>query len=100
MKTLTTVAAVAAALGLAACSGPAETDAAADDMAMVEETPADTAMDTGTIVELAQSNPDLSTLVAAVQAADLGGTLSGAGPFTVFAPAKRGVRGRPQSGTR
>jgi len=39
-----------------------------------------------TIVEAAVATPDLSTLVAAVKAADLVDTLSGAGPFTVFAP--------------
>jgi len=38
------------------------------------------------IVQLAQSNPDLSTLVAALAAGRLTGTLSGTGPFTVFAP--------------
>ena len=38
------------------------------------------------IVELAAGNDDLSTLVAAVQAAGLIGVLSGDGPFTVFAP--------------
>lgn len=38
------------------------------------------------IVELAVATPELSTLVTAVQAADLAGTLSGPGPFTVFAP--------------
>jgi uncharacterized surface protein with fasciclin (FAS1) repeats len=38
------------------------------------------------IVELAQATPDLSILVEAVVAADLATTLSGAGPFTVFAP--------------
>jgi uncharacterized surface protein with fasciclin (FAS1) repeats len=40
----------------------------------------------GTIVEVAQSNPDFSTLVSAVSAAGLAETLSGDGPFTVFAP--------------
>jgi uncharacterized surface protein with fasciclin (FAS1) repeats len=40
----------------------------------------------GTIVEVAASNPDFSTLVAAVKAAGLAETLSGAGPYTVFAP--------------
>ena len=39
-----------------------------------------------TIVELAQGNPHLSALVTAVTAAGLGETLSGTGPFTVFAP--------------
>ncbi len=41
---------------------------------------------TPNIVEIAASDPNFSTLVAAVTAADLAGTLSGPGPFTVFAP--------------
>merc|ERR1712222_17861 len=44
------------------------------------------AQPTQNIVELAQSVPDLSTLVAAVVAGDLVDTLTSAGPFTVFAP--------------
>ncbi len=40
----------------------------------------------GTIVESAVGTQDLSTLVAAVKAAGLVETLSGTGPFTVFAP--------------
>jgi uncharacterized surface protein with fasciclin (FAS1) repeats len=39
-----------------------------------------------TVVQMAQSNPTFSILVEAVVAANLAGTLSGAGPFTVFAP--------------
>lgn len=42
--------------------------------------------ETRDIVELAAATDDLSTLVAAVTAADLGATLGGEGPFTVFAP--------------
>lgn len=38
------------------------------------------------IVGVAAGAPDFSTLVAAVTAADLAGTLQGEGPFTVFAP--------------
>lgn len=38
------------------------------------------------VVQLAQSIPSLSILVEAVVAADLAATLSGPGPFTVFAP--------------
>jgi uncharacterized surface protein with fasciclin (FAS1) repeats len=38
------------------------------------------------IVETAVSNGSFKTLVAAVTAADLVATLSGPGPFTVFAP--------------
>merc|ERR1712128_371458 len=41
---------------------------------------------TKTIAELAIATPALSTLLAAVKAADLVETLSGDGPFTVFAP--------------
>lgn len=39
-----------------------------------------------TIVDVAASDPQFSTLVAAVKAAGLAETLSGKGPFTVFAP--------------
>ncbi len=38
------------------------------------------------IVENAAGSADHTTLVTAVKAADLAGTLSGTGPFTVFAP--------------
>jgi uncharacterized surface protein with fasciclin (FAS1) repeats len=38
------------------------------------------------VVQMAQLNPTFSVLVEAVVAANLAGTLSGAGPFTVFAP--------------
>lgn len=38
------------------------------------------------IVQYAARSKSLTTLVAAVKAADLAGTLSGKGPFTVFAP--------------
>jgi hypothetical protein len=41
---------------------------------------------TKNIVQLAQSVPDLSILVELVVAGGLVDTLSGAGPFTVFAP--------------
>lgn len=45
------------------------------------------AMDDGDdIVDIAASNPDFSTLVAAVRAAGLVETLKSDGPFTVFAP--------------
>merc|ERR1712048_149781 len=46
----------------------------------------DTVLMPPNIVELAQSVDSLSTLVQAVTAGDLAGDLSGAGPFTVFAP--------------
>ena len=86
MKKLTLVLASAASLALVACGTPAEeTDTAADETAMADETMTD-APATGTIVDVASGNEDFSTLVAAVTAAGLGETLSGEGPFTVFAP--------------
>jgi len=39
-----------------------------------------------TVVEIAIGSPDHTTLVAAVKAAGLVETLSGPGPFTIFAP--------------
>jgi uncharacterized surface protein with fasciclin (FAS1) repeats len=78
------------ALALSACSGsepaPTETEVVQDD-AMASDTivATETAGDK-TIVALAQGNPQVSTLVTAITAAGLGETLSGTGPFTVFAP--------------
>ena len=51
----------------------------------VEET-APEVVETPNIVGVASGNADFSTLVAAVGAAELVETLSGEGPFTVFAP--------------
>ena len=44
----------------------------------------------------ASNNPALSTLVAAVTAADLGDTLNGPGPFTIFAPSNDAFAAIPQ----
>jgi len=49
----------------------------------------------GTIVDVASGNDDFSTLVAAVTAADLGETLSGEGPYTVFAPTNEAFAALP-----
>jgi len=68
--------AVAMALTLSACGSDSETASET----MTEQTSA------GTIVDVASADASFSTLVAAVTAADLAGTLSGTGPFTVFAP--------------
>ena len=70
--------AVAGALALALCSAPGH---AASPVVANAEAKAST-----DIVAAAVATPSLSTLVAAVKAADLVGTLQGAGPFTVFAP--------------
>jgi uncharacterized surface protein with fasciclin (FAS1) repeats len=76
------------ALALAACSSEAPTETATEDTTVVadEAMAPEGAMAEQNIVALAQGNADLSTLVSAVTAAGLGETLSGAGPFTVFAP--------------
>ncbi len=86
MKIIHFTLASVAALALVACASetPAD-DTAADTTAVAADADADAAA-TGNIVEVAQGNDDFSTLVTAVTAAELGETLSGAGPFTVFAP--------------
>ena len=50
----------------------------------------------GTIVDVAAANPDFETLVAAVTAAGLVETLSGEGPFTVFAPTDEAFEALPE----
>ncbi|MGV9006643.1 MAG: fasciclin domain-containing protein [Brevundimonas sp.] len=82
---------LAALLALAACNKPAEAPAAApaDAMAPVAADPmvgGASMSPTDTIVANAAKASNLTTLVAAVQAAGLAETLSGPGPFTVFAP--------------
>jgi uncharacterized surface protein with fasciclin (FAS1) repeats len=73
LKTSASLTAVAASAGLlAACGG-------GDDVI----TPV---APTKNIVEIAQGDPQFSTLVAALSQASLVTALSGAGPFTVFAP--------------
>jgi uncharacterized surface protein with fasciclin (FAS1) repeats len=55
----------------------------------------DVTMNPGTIVDIAVANQDLSALVAAVTAAALVETLSGPGPFTVFAPTNEAFAALP-----
>ncbi|MFU7529529.1 fasciclin domain-containing protein [Qipengyuania sp. ASV99] len=81
--TLSSTIVASGALALAACAP--ETDPA-DNMMADETAMSEAANPVGTIVEVAQADGGFSTLVAAVNAAGLGGTLSGEGPFTVFAP--------------
>ncbi|MDI9359098.1 MAG: fasciclin domain-containing protein [Phycisphaerales bacterium] len=51
---------------------------------------------TKNVVEVVASSKDHSTLVAAVKAADLVTTLSGTGPFTVFAPTNDAFKKLPK----
>ena len=93
MKTSLLALALLSSLGLAACAPSTDTQTVAT---TDEATPqlTEPAVDpmvgdaaaTGDVVDTAISSPDHTTLVAAVQAADLVDTLKGAGPFTVFAP--------------
>jgi uncharacterized surface protein with fasciclin (FAS1) repeats len=95
-KTFLSFAVIAAVL-LASCTqgekkADGETSTPTNDASKMEPAKADTgkvAMDVVTpknIVETAIASPDHTTLVTAIKAAGLVETLSGAGPFTVFAP--------------
>lgn len=85
MNKLTIALASAASLAIAACAEePAEPTT--DETTAMNDQMANETADAGTIVEVAQNNPDFSTLVSAVTTAELGETLSGPGPYTVFAP--------------
>ena len=81
-----------ASLALVGCSSSSDTaesspsPAATTSAPMESPSAAETPMADETIVGVAAGNPDFSTLVAAVQAAGLAETLSGSGPYTVFAP--------------
>jgi uncharacterized surface protein with fasciclin (FAS1) repeats len=57
-----------------------------DDMTDDDMTDEETAAVEGDIVVIAAERDDLTTLVAAIDAAGLAGTLAADGPFTVFAP--------------
>ena len=87
-KIAVAAAAVLAITTLAACgSSSSSSTAASSAPAAASSTPAEsTPAAAGTIVDVAAANPDFTTLVAAVKAAGLAETLSGPGPFTVFAP--------------
>lgn len=85
MNKLSIVLASAASLAIAACAEETAEPTTEDTAAMNDQMANETA-EAGTIVEVAQDNPDFSTLVSAVTTAELGETLSGEGPYTVFAP--------------
>lgn len=80
--------AISAVVIMSSCGGETTTETTADTTAITTP-PADTvAAPAGpaTVVDIAVGSADHTTLVAAVKAAGLVETLSGAGPFTVFAP--------------
>ncbi len=88
-----TTATVTTPVGTAQTGAQANTNATAP--VMVGGAPM---LPTATIVANASKASNLSTLVKAVQAADLVATLSGPGPFTVFAPTNEAF-GRLAPGT-
>lgn len=100
---LLAVLAASSVLTLAACgadsttpvedSTPATTPAETTPM---ETTPAANPAEPGTVVEVATSNGSFTTLVAAVTTAGLAETLSGEGPFTVFAPTDSAFAALPE----
>jgi uncharacterized surface protein with fasciclin (FAS1) repeats len=84
----------AASVGLM-ISAPAQANTSAEALladnhttdAMMDSSEQEGMMSEGmTIVDVAQQSESFNTLVQAVQAADLANTLSGEGPYTVFAP--------------
>ena len=83
-RTLSIALASSAALALTACADPVDKNKYDEPVEAPVATPVDTGP--GTVVEVAQGDETFSTLVKAVTAAGLGDTLSGEGPFTVFAP--------------
>lgn len=85
LKAQAALLAAASTLLVAACSNAEEAPRPAEAAPADATAPAQTT-EAGTIVAVAQGAADFSTLVAAVQAADLVSTLNGPGPFTVFAP--------------
>ncbi len=96
LKGLTATAALGA-FALAGCESPngdAATSTASPEAAVTETQTATS--DQPTIVALAAGNENLSTLVAAVKAADLVSTLNSDGPFTVFAPPNSAFAALPE----
>jgi len=86
----------AIAMFAAACSSDSSTTSAAS--SGTESMSSSAAPDTSsmTITEIAASNPDFTTLVAAIEAAGLTETLSGEGPYTVFAPTNDAFAALPE----
>ena len=84
--------AVVGVAGFVAACGDDDED---DSTTAAETTTAEAASEPANIVEAAQATPDLSTLVEAVTAADLVETLSGPGPYTVFAPTNAAFEALP-----
>jgi uncharacterized surface protein with fasciclin (FAS1) repeats len=75
-----------AVLSLHACGGNAEQGVSADAAPAVGQANVQDDESVKDVVKIAVGSKDHTTLVAALQAADLVNALANAGPFTVFAP--------------
>lgn len=82
-----------AALALTGCSSSDDSSSESSPSPTMSES---AEMSSGTIVDVAGSTEDLSTLVTAVEAAGLTETLSGEGPYTVFAPTNEAFEALPE----
>ncbi|HEY5905622.1 MAG TPA: fasciclin domain-containing protein [Actinomycetota bacterium] len=92
-KLITALAAVAS-LSVVAAACSSDDTSSTDAMDGAESAaPAET---TETITDVVAGNEDFSTLLAAVEAAGLGETLAGEGPFTVFAPTDEAFAALPE----
>ena len=80
---------IASALALAACT--TTTDEAAEAPA------AEAVVETTDVVSTARASDNLTTLVSAIEAAGLVDTMSGPGPFTVFAPTDAAFAALPEN---
>lgn len=85
MKLVRTFAVMAIA-GLVATSCGKKEDTKVTEETVIDTTTTEMPVAASTIVDVAAGNENFTTLVAAVKAAGLAETLSGDGPFTVFAP--------------
>lgn len=93
LKFLSLAVVVIASAFLASCeNSPKEDTTEETAVEVVEEAPVEAS---NTVVDIAVGSPDHTTLVAAVGAAGLVETLSGTGPFTVFAPTNAAFEALP-----
>ncbi len=94
---LLTMLSIVVGLTATACTNPeATTDTNKTPTASTPLAASPTPQAGGTIVDVAVGNPSFSTLVTAVKAAGLTETLSGKGPFTLFAPTNEAFAALPK----
>jgi uncharacterized surface protein with fasciclin (FAS1) repeats len=94
MNTRKTTLAAAACLAVGLLAGACSSTSSSSS-AMSTTTSAAASTASKNIVQIAESNPDFSTLVSAVSAAGLVSTLEGPGPYTVFAPTNEAFAALP-----